>query len=423
MTDRVNVETVCAPEWVEFDAYASRTARGFWHMGETLCRIRDKSQGSYHWGLEQRGINPRTANNWARLSESMTVEEAGRYPSLRTALQAIAPETALETGNAFPPETAGQSAAQPIEGEVLLPFAVEPDDYDYDTAEDAALGRTESPDAFHDRLDAELGVTSGHDVDDEQAAAVPGQDDTESPQRQLRPPSRKHPATYSGALFPIFAALAHGEWQRIDGKPRYLSVLDPMAGEGSILNLGDAIPPGGAGSLTATGVQLDVQASDIHAWQYAQDEVMLMDATELAYPAGSFDMIITSPPYANRMADKISVDGDNRVTYADRRGCDAGPNDATGLSWGDAYRILMATIWTECVRVTRPGGLIVLNSKDHARAGHLVPVTEWHVNTLLRLGCTFERLRQVETWGVKGVSNDEFRAAGELVIGMRKAME
>ena len=214
----------------------------------------------------------------------------------------------------------------------------------------------------------------------------------------------------------MFARIAHNEGMALSEPMRPLRILDPMAGEGSIFDIGHAPP------LLGSSVKLHIEASDIFAWHYQREEVRIVDATSLDWPDDSFDLIITSPPYGNRMADKLSIDGDNRVTYADRRGTDAGPNDATGLPWGEKYRRLMATIWVECWRVVRPGGLIVVDCKDHVRQGYMEPVTEWHMKAIENLGGQFTYLRHARSPGNRSTANagDAFRLGETTVFAYRK---
>ena len=121
---------------------------------------------------------------------------------------------------------------------------------------------------------------------------------------------------------------------------------------------------------------------------------------------------------------KISIDGDNRVTYADRRGHDATANDVSGLSWGNSYRLVMATI-LERMRQSHP-----TRRPDPAeQQGTMCAKADWcpspssTYSPCCVSAAPSSRLRQVETYGVKGLANDEFRAAAELVIGLRKASE
>jgi hypothetical protein len=47
------------------------------------------------------------------------------------------------------------------------------------------------------------------------------------------------------------------------------------------------------------------------------------------------------------------------------------PGNSGALQWGEEYRALHVAVWTECRRVLKPGGIFVLNVKDHIRGGVL----------------------------------------------------
>ena len=52
---------------------------------------------------------------------------------------------------------------------------------------------------------------------------------------------------------------------------------------------------------------------------------------------------------------------------------------------GRGVPLLHVAVWTECRRVLKPGGIFVLNVKDHIRKGVLQEVTKWHSVALLIL--------------------------------------
>lgn len=105
-----------------------------------------------------------------------------------------------------------------------------------------------------------------------------------------------------------------------------------------------------------------------------------------------------------------------RITYRHRLGRALTPGSAAGLQWGPAYRHLHIAAWREALRVLRPGGLFVLNIKDHVRGGKLQRVPEWHVQTLQALGARLYQARPVETPGMGFGSNRDARAEFELVV-------
>lgn len=85
---------VAADVWQEFDAFARRGLRAFWHMGEALCRIRTASPRSFVDGLTRRGISTSAAYRWIKLHESYDVDALDKFASMRSALGALAPAPA-----------------------------------------------------------------------------------------------------------------------------------------------------------------------------------------------------------------------------------------------------------------------------------------------------------------------------------------
>ena len=91
-----------ADDWRELDAYAKRGLRALWHCGEVLCRIRDKNRGSFVAGLKERGISTSTGYNWIRLHGNYELDELERWPSMRKALEALAPGVSNALENTEP---------------------------------------------------------------------------------------------------------------------------------------------------------------------------------------------------------------------------------------------------------------------------------------------------------------------------------
>lgn len=216
-------------------------------------------------------------------------------------------------------------------------------------------------------------------------------------------PSRAHPAAYSEEVLADIAALLDEHTFGMG----IVKLLDPMAGEGRIHDLADH-----------TDTALAITATDIWHWPEGEG-VTVADAADLPYATGTFDAIATSPPYGNRMADRLSTDGDHRVTYADRRGKDAAAGDTSGMQWGREYRSAMTRIWQEARRVLLPGGLLIVNCKDHIRDGRTMPVTQWHLTTLQWIGLSVVGFRSHAAPGVQGLANDEARTGVENVFAFR----
>ena len=89
------------------------------------------------------------------------------------------------------------------------------------------------------------------------------------------------------------------------------------------------------------------------------------------------------------------------------------------MQWGGEYRALHVAVWTECRRVLKPGGIFVLNVKDHIRRGVLQEVSNWHAVTLLMLGFVCTRRVHVPCPGQRHGANGHLRVDYESVILFR----
>jgi tRNA G10 N-methylase Trm11 len=170
-----------------------------------------------------------------------------------------------------------------------------------------------------------------------------------------------HPARFSDALVPVLTA------QLQPG----LLVLDPFAGTGRIHEVGAL-----AGCETV-GVELEPEWASMHP--------ATVNGTALALPFAdaTFDAIVTSPTYGNRMADHHDArDASRRITYTHVLGRPLSPDNSGAMQWGPEYRRFHDKAWREAVRVLKPGGRFVLNIKDHRRAGRPQGVPAWHLGNL-----------------------------------------
>jgi tRNA G10 N-methylase Trm11 len=209
-----------------------------------------------------------------------------------------------------------------------------------------------------------------------------------------------HPAVYSDELMPIFQQIV--DIFRQSEEAEYPMVLDPFAGTGKIHELVHC---------TTWGVEIEPEWAEMHSM------TILGDATNLAsYWRDLFDIVITSPTYANRMADHHDAkDGSKRITYRHKLGRPLNPRNTGGMQWGEEYMQMHRLAWNEAWRVLRPGGWFVLNVRDHIRKGERVPVCDWHVLTLKSIGFELRNSQEVKTKGMRFGANRDLRLDHEMV--------
>jgi tRNA G10 N-methylase Trm11 len=190
-----------------------------------------------------------------------------------------------------------------------------------------------------------------------------------------------------------------------------LAVLDPFAGTGRIHLLARL-------GISTVGVEIEPE------WAAYHSRTVLGDARVLPFAARTFDAVATSPTYGNRMADHHEArDGSHRVSYRHTLGRPLSAGNSGALQWGTAYRQLHRAVWAEVVRVLRPGGLVLVNVKDHIRQGRLVAVADWHREALEALGCAVEAVEPVRTPGLRFGANHAARVADEVIIRARTRTE
>lgn len=212
----------------------------------------------------------------------------------------------------------------------------------------------------------------------------------------------KHPAPYTPGLLPIFSELL---------KMRFChTVLDPFAGTGRIHQLR-------ADGFETTGVEIEPE------WAEMSEGTITGDSTNLLslFPFDKyFDCIVTSPCYGNRFADSHEAkDGSERRSYTHDLGHTLHINNSGAMQWGDAYRKLHHAVWLQCVQMLRPGGVFLLNIKDHIRNFQRQYVGGWHVTELARLGFTLEEHHALVAGGMTKGDNRQ-RVAEEVIYVFRK---
>jgi tRNA G10 N-methylase Trm11 len=181
-------------------------------------------------------------------------------------------------------------------------------------------------------------------------------------------------------------------------------ILDPFGGTGKIFSLLNYHP-----NLKISAVEIEPE------WASLDSRITLGNALDLKYPDNSFDYIITSPCYGNRMADTL-IDKYKRITYTAALGRKLNKDNSGSLQWGEKYREFHVKAWNECKRVLRNNGTFVLNIKNHIRKGIEQKVTEWHIETLESIGFKLFDLIPVETPSMKFGQNRNARIPYESIV-------
>ena len=228
-------------------------------------------------------------------------------------------------------------------------------------------------------------------------------------------PLRPHPAKFSDAILEVLQSILEAESSR---QQRHLPVLDPMAGTGKIHGL--------LGDWTTVGIELEPE------WAAYHPQTSVGDATALPFPDHAFDVAATSPAYANRMADAHEAKDvyksgpragqlTQRITYRHKLGRPLSPNNGGGLQWSEAYRVLHERILAEMVRVTAPGGIVVVNVSNHIRSRIEVDVAGWWHEAMERTGLLVpEQDIKVPTPRMRYGQNHGARVEHEWVFVMRR---
>ena len=188
-----------------------------------------------------------------------------------------------------------------------------------------------------------------------------------------------------------------------------MRILDPMAGVGTIHQLADP------DRIVTTGLEIEPE------WAEQHPSTVEGDATDMPFGKEWFEMIVTSPPYGNRMADQfVSKDGTKRITYYHFLGRRLHENSSAGMQFGPTYCKTMRDILVECKRVLVPNGVFVLNISDFIRAGEVVPVVQFYVDEMTRLRYKVIADKAIPTPRMRYGTNHRVRVESERVIVFRK---
>ena len=261
-------------------------------------------------------------------------------------------------------------------------------------------------------------AASNQDRNHDHPTPIPGR--VEAPERTCDPGAAKHPAPYTDALLPIFAELLlKSHCHSVAVGPGPAKILDPFAGTGKIARLRSWLP-----QAEFYGYEIEPEWADtgprgrLHLHHRRQPADALprrhvrrhLHQPDLRQPHGRSSRGARRqpaphlPPRARPAADTRELRGAAMGRWHRRR----------------EYRALHVAVWTECRRVLKPGGIFVLNVKDHIRGGVLQEVTNWHAVTLLMLGFVCTRRVHVPCPGQRHGANGHLRVDYESVLQFRR---
>jgi len=128
----------------------------------------------------------------------------------------------------------------------------------------------------------------------------------------------RHPARYTDVLLPAFAELLQGARR----------IIDPFAGTGKVFALESLLP-----GCVVDAIEIEPE------WAAMHPRTTVGNALTLPWPDAAFDAAVTSPTYANRMADHHKArDASRRNTYRHALGRTLHPANSGAMQWGDDYR-------------------------------------------------------------------------------------
>lgn len=224
-----------------------------------------------------------------------------------------------------------------------------------------------------------------------------------------------------------------------------MQILDPFAGTGRIHDLAD--PHAGVETF---GVELEPE------WGLMRDGTVIGNALDVVemFGVASFDMVMTSPCYGNRMADHheakdackrckgagvvpdpLDASGEGvcpdcrgsrlskRNTYKAALGRTPTRGSAAVMQWGPEYRRFHRDCVVEFPKLLRPHGRLVVNVKNHYRRKEEQLVSEWWLATMLAQGLRFVRGYPVEARGNRQGENGHVHRDPDRDAAVRTEVE
>ena len=227
----------------------------------------------------------------------------------------------------------------------------------------------------------------------------------------------EHPAKFSPEILDELAKVIVHEMVLLD---RDVELLDPFAGVGGVHRLMEMINPSFENkALSTIGIEIEPEWAEQHCRNRVGNALDLSP-----HWTHHFDIVATSPTYGNRMADSHNAkDASKRITYKHKLGRDPHPEASSTFHWGKKnrrYEEFHERAWDEVARVTRPGGLFLLNVSDFIRSGERARVSDWHCSTVLAGPWTLQREIEVGTRRMGFGANSKARVSHEMIFVFRR---
>lgn len=258
-----------------------------------------------------------------------------------------------------------------------------------------------------DAIADELNEAHGDDAPEHMADAVAENVESKRTPKPSGPPTKpdlgggiSHPARYSAGMVETFDRLLC-EVGLTEGR-----VLDPFAGTGLIHGLTDI-----AAEWTTVGIEIEPEWAGLH------ERTQVGSALALPFDDDTFDAVVTSPTYGNRLADSHNAsDPETRRSYTHDLGRELSEGSSGAMQWGHEYREFHIRAWREVYRVLNRGGIFLLNIKDHIRSGVRQEVSAWHLEAAVDEGFKLRWVEWIPTSSMRAGANGEARIDGEYVF-------
>lgn len=228
--------------------------------------------------------------------------------------------------------------------------------------------------------------------------------------------TREHPATFTPAVLESAQPYLDAAAVRLCATDEPLRIFDPFAGTGGIHALHDD-----NGDET-WGAELEPE------WAaHRPDRTLVADALRPPFRRRSFHVVMTSPCYGNRFADKYDGrDGSKRYTYRISLGRMPTDGSAAIMQWGDEYRRFHRDWLEVALDMLVDDGDLLVNISNHLRTLETgkpsveMHVVEWFQLTMAQLGFRTVAVVPVGTPRNKNGANADVRSESEfLIVGRR----